>query len=257
MSSYGYCYNNPVVLTDPDGMKPGYPGSHNVAKHIINYNIYIYYAFEGSNNTSTIHFHNHSKGLAGSDARGKAIGAIGEGIFATRLTSKYAPNSSLSIGYKYRGFHHDLLQETKLFSAGHGAFQLKVNHTDQDGNRLSSKMDVLGGTMKNKRFGMGRISYEVKTNNPDTGIENIFNSFSTGVQQVTDRSKVVDAAVLVFDYDSFQVIRDLPATQALIKKLETNMNKRGERTTYLNLERNLSSESNRAYHALKDQIKNE
>jgi hypothetical protein len=38
---------------------------------------------------------------------------------------------------------------------------------------------------------------------------------------------------------------------------ETNINKRGERTTYLNLERNLSSESNRAYHALKDKIKNE
>jgi|GEM_PF-6333982 len=86
-SPYNYTNNNILNLVDEDGMAPSYPYNHPVSRVIRGYNKWIYWALEGSSNTSTGHFHAHSRGSSGIDARWKAIGAIGEGIFASRQTS--------------------------------------------------------------------------------------------------------------------------------------------------------------------------
>ena len=119
-SPYNYVLNNPLLLIDEDGRIPSYPQNHPVSKIVIAYSPNIWRGFWGANNTSLKHFHQWTRGNAGSDAYGKAIGAIGEGLFADRLTSSVKPlngvPSNLSFGRSVGGLQTDLLQETQLFS---------------------------------------------------------------------------------------------------------------------------------------------
>jgi RHS repeat-associated protein len=257
-SPYGYVLGNPVELVDPDGMAPesgpGYSANHPVVKAIRSYNEYIWYAFEGSNNTSTTHFHLHAKGLSGADGRGKAIGAIGEGLFATRLTSNTSETgSALYMGRKIGGLHHDMLQSTNLFTLKHGRFELKVNHTDINGVSRNSKVNVA----RTGFISQGTISYEVKTLSPKSDPAMLLSQFVTGVSQIAERTNVADAGVLVFDQAAWNVVYNSPHRADLMKaynSLTGLKNSHGNQVGFLRLENGLYDDSNKSYHALKDQI---
>ncbi len=258
-SGYSYAANNPVKFIDVNGEGPGFPQNSPISQAIIKYNPFIYQSFEYSNNTSTIQLYALAKGQAGADAYPKAIGAVGEAIFAQRLTSHWSEtNSNLNIGQRFSGYQVDLMQQTPLLRERDGAYglELKVNFTDFKGNPMSSKLSVL--TITNSDWGYGYISYEVKTIDPNSSIDKIYKSFATGINQAIDRTKVADASVLVFDTSAFRNLLNSPlGKEALIqlKRLTEIKDSMGEQRGFLRLENNLTSDSKKALYGVEDVIK--
>jgi len=233
-------------------MAPSYPYNHPVSQAIRGYNEWIYWALEGSNNTSTGHFHDHARGFSGIDARRKAIGAIGEGIFASRLASIPVYNSGLFIARSFGGYHHDLIRVTQLSRAGFGKFELNINYTDYVGNDMDYKLSLLREAPYYKAI----VSYEIKTLNPKGEKQYILQGLSRGIDQLEERLQVADAAVLIFDLDAFNAIKNLPETQSLLRKMESMKDDSGDRIMFLRLEKDLYLESLRSYHAIKGRIEN-
>lgn len=241
---------------------PGYPENHPVAQSVLNFNEYIWNAFEGSNNISTRGLHKTALGLDGGDGYSKCVGAIGEGIFAKRLvdggTSKYQVWQGITIG----SIHHDLITtipcvkvNTTNINAG---FTLKVNYTDQNGNPISASIFPYRADKQGIDMAVGAISYEVKTYSPNTAPVWIKQGFIDGIEQAIKRANQTgcDVGVLVFDLPAFNIIKNDVAVQAAISKLATIKNKYGEQKAFLRLENNLHYEADRAFYAIKDRIKN-
>lgn len=249
-----------------------YPVDHPVSQAIINYNIYIYNAFKASNNTSVRNFHQTSKGLNGTDGYGKAMGAIGEGLIAQRLLSI----PSLTLAEAHAGakvednrspgkiIFIDLLTVQNLPEAEDGYSYINLIYTDLNGNATSKRLRlqrnsssrVNGTTLINK----GVVAYEVKTYNPSNTSEVLFKSFVEGIQQTIHRAflRNVTAGVLVFDKDSFQKLYNSPyksRVDAILYKTQGMKNINNEQAVFIRLEKNLWSESNKAYHALIDKVK--
>lgn len=196
----------------------------------------------------------------------RASGAIGEGIMGRRILTGGASitGSSLFFGWNYSNYAHDLMQVTNLprvsFSGTEAKFELKVNFTSESGSPLSTQVTVSRSNTNwfTSLFTTGKISYEVKTNSPTSTPAAIGSSFTTGVQQVIDRSKAdgVDAGVLVFDKDAYEVIKNLPSVREAIIKLNANKNAAGEQMSFLRLESSLHYEAERAYYGIRDKIMN-
>jgi hypothetical protein len=266
-SPYVYVNDNPINLVDPDGRAPilpgpGYSKGHRVSQAIRDYNEWIWWAFEGSNNTSTIHFHFHVRGQAGADGYGKAIGAIGEGIFASRLTEgkMTLTSSAVYIGKDFAGHHHDLLRSTELRQTEKGSFVLKVDDTNKSGIVGFNKVTVpcrQGACWQS----YGRVSYEVKTLDPTKNTaSSILQQFTRGVDQVLARTNTssIDAGVLVFDMDAWNVAYNSelrPKMEAQYQRLVGHRNQYGEQDSFLRLESGLSRDSQRSYHALSNRIR--
>ena len=233
----------------------GYPAHHAVTQAFINFNPFIWKAFIASNNFSTIGFHNHVRGVGTGDSYGKSIGAIGEGIFAKRLSDDAGFTTFISQGSNKGGYQHDILQRTACFRIKIGStestFVLKVNYTDQDGERRSSDIWTFG---KDGKFSIGKISYEVKTVDEATNPYWIKKSLLDGVDQVKKRASIdgIDAGVLVFDYNAFQVIKDDPDVIAAIADLNSQKNSDNQQKAFIRLESGLRAEADRAYYALRD-----
>ena len=233
----------------------GYPAHHPVTQAFINFNPFIWKAFIASNNFSTIGFHNYIRGVGTSDGYGKSIGAIGEGIFAKRLSDDAGFTTFISQGSNKGGYQHDILQRTACFRIKIGStestFVLKVNYTDQDGERRSSDIWTFG---KDGKFSIGKISYEVKTVDEATNPYWIKKSLLDGVDQVKKRASIdgIDAGVLVFDYNAFQVIKDDPDVIAAIADLNSQKNSDNQQKAFIRLESGLRAEADRAYYALRD-----
>ena len=259
-SSYVYAANNPLRYIDINGEGPGYPESHPVSQAIIKYNPWIYQAFQYANNTSNIQLYNFAKGIAGSDAYGKSIGAIGEALFAQRLTAHISETTSnLTFGMRLGGYQVDLLQATTLYRSPDGApgFELRVNATDIYGKATSSMLSVLAST--NRVFTYGTIAYEVKTIDPNGSLDNIYKAFVGGVNQAIDRTKVADASELVFDKSAFSKLLNSPMGVDALKqlgRLTGIKNSQGEQRGFLRLENGLTSDAQKALYGLKDILKN-
>jgi hypothetical protein len=237
----------------------GYPVNHPVTQAIKGFNNYIWRAFVGSNNFSTKTFHKHTRGEGGADALGKSIGAIGEGIFAKRLNDAAGFSTFIAQNSRMGGYQHDILQRTVCFKATldpESYFTLKVNYTDGDGGNRAT--EVYTYKDKNSRFSVGKISYEVKTVDESSSVYNLKSAFEVGVTQVKDRALVngIDAGILVFDLDAYQIIKNHPDVIAALSDLESVRNSLGHQKAFLRLEPNLRYEAGRAYYALKDLIKN-
>jgi hypothetical protein len=241
---------------------PGYPENHPVAQSVLNFNEFIWNAFEGSNNISTKGLHKTALGLDGGDGYSKCVGAIGEGIFAKRLVDGGTSKNLVWQGITIGAIHHDLITtipcvkvNTTSINAG---FTLKINYTDQNGNPISASVFPYRANKQGINMAVGAISYEVKTYSPNTALVWIKNGFIDGIEQAIKRANQpgCDAGVLVFDLPAFNIIKNDVAVQAAISKLATIKNQYGEQKAFLRLENNLHYEADRAFYAIKDRIKN-
>ncbi|KIA91048.1 hypothetical protein OC25_23185 [Pedobacter kyungheensis] len=241
---------------------PDYPSNHPVSAAITAYNPWIYLAFSNSNNTSIRHFHKQVKGLAGSDGWGKSIGAIGEGLAASRITSwPTSPGFQYRVGFMAGTTHLDGLQWGVLFKTSTGiGWGLNVVNSDLNGNEVITKMEEPDGP---EVFGqkMARISYEIKTISPYNDPAYLWASFSEGIKQAEHRanSSGISASVLVFDTDSFLKLKNSTYGPQLLNRLATmfsRKNDNGEQKVYLRLEKSLYADARSSYFALAGRIKN-
>ncbi|MCZ4245327.1 hypothetical protein [Pedobacter punctiformis] len=239
-----------------------YTESHPVSQKIIAYNPWIYRAFIGANNTSVKYFHLVSKGLAGKDGYGKSIGAIGEGLFAQRVTTEYptSPGGNMRIGYWAGSTHIDALQEHFLPKVGGMYYGIMINYTDIDGNPKQQKMEY-PDLNHNTSMEIGRIAYEVKTLNVNkNSVETLYATFQEGVNQTVHRSKIngVNASVLVFDYNCWMKLMSSSYRQSVlntISNIYSIKNSSNEQVIFIRIEKNLWQDSNKAYFDLIDKIK--
>jgi hypothetical protein len=258
MESFKEDFNSSEIEFEPESW--GYPVNHPVTQAIKGFNSYIWRAFIGANNFSTIGFHKHARGEGEPLAYGKSIGAIGEGIFAKRLSDEAGFSTFITQNSKKGGYQHDALQRTVCFKLNSGSVQttfvLKANFTNEDGETQSSDVWTFGN--RNRRISVGKISYEVKTVDETSSSFNLIKAFKAGVTQVKDRVSVngIDAGILVFDYDAYQIIRYEPEVVVALADLNAERNVNNQRRAFLRLERNLRSEADRAYYALINLVKN-
>ncbi|SFA41396.1 hypothetical protein SAMN04488511_102313 [Pedobacter suwonensis] len=240
-----------------------YPETHPVSIAIANYNEWIYRALIGANNTSVKHMHLNSKGLSGSDAYAKGIGAIGEGIFAQRVTTEYptSPGGNMYIGYYINTTHIDALQEHFLPAVGGSYYGLQVNYTDIYGNPLSKKMEYPDPN-HSTTLEKGRIAYEIKTNSANRNSEStLYQTFLLGINQTVHRANIsgIDAGVLVMDFDAWKKLINSSYNQQVISRLNevyNIKNSKNEQKIYLRIEKNLWSDANKAYWDILGRIKN-
>ena len=235
---------------------PGYGTNHPVTTSIRTFNWYIWRAFEGANNISTIGFHNQARGLGSFGDYGKSIGAIGEGIVAKKIADEASFISFVSQNSRIGGYQHDIMLEVPLLIRnGVGTHDLRIHFTDENGNPESYTQDV-GSNSGRLKF--GRVSYEVKTYSEDTPINFLINGFEEGVQQVIDRTSAngVNAGVLVFDKNAFDVIKNDPRVINAMNRLNNLKTSNNQKQGFLRIESGLRQESNNAYYALVDRIKN-
>ncbi|MFD1256136.1 hypothetical protein ACFQ3S_04965, partial [Mucilaginibacter terrae] len=260
-----YSFNN----TD---FSENYPDSHPVSITVKNFNEYIWRAFKGANNTSLKNFHETAKGLNASDGYGKGLGAIGEGLFAQRLLSIPSLTRVRAVGGAVvqdnldlsKRIFIDLLTEQKLPEAQEGYSYINMIYTDVQGNSQNKNLKVqrnsqsrlMGTTMINTGF----VAYEVKTYNPSNTEAILFKAFTEGIQQTIQRAyfRNMTAGVLIFDKASFTKIYNSSyhsKIDAILQKVKNMRNINGEQAVFLRLENNLWNDSNNAYHALIDLIK--
>jgi hypothetical protein len=233
---------------------PGYGYWHEVSNTIRLFNPYIYEAFEGANNISTKSFHDHARGLS-PDAKRNSIGAIGEGIVASKLAKESSIFSLVDQNNRLGGYQHDIMLRVPLIKPNPAGFvDLKIHYTDEEGNpRVYDKNIRYSG-----RFRLANISYEVKTFSENTSYEYLLEGFLTGVQQVADRTSVsgVEAGLLVFDKSAFDIIKYDPRVKSAIVRLESLTTNSGSQKGFLRLINDLKPETERAYYSLIDRIKN-
>ncbi|WP_412465651.1 hypothetical protein [Pedobacter sp. KLB.chiD] len=251
------------VFTTNGSQTDTYPETHPVSVTIANYNQWIYRALIGANNTSVKHLHLNSKGLAASDAYAKAIGAIGEGIFAQRVTTEYptSPGGNMYIGYYINTTHIDALQEHYLPGAGGSYYGLLVNYTDINGNPLSKKFEYPDPS-HSTTLEKGRIAYEIKTNNVNrNSAATLYQTFMMGINQTVHRANIrgIDASVLVMDYDAWKKLLNSSYGQQVVAKLNevyNIKNDKNEQKIFIRIQKNLWSDANKAYWDILGKIKN-
>lgn len=254
--------NNYNVIEINNFQSNPYSENHPVSKKIIAYNPWIYRALVGSNNTSVRHLHLISKGLAAGDGYRKGIGAIGEGLFAERVTTDYptSPGGNMYVGQMVGGTHIDALQEHFLPKIGGSYYGLMVNYTDINGNPQHQKMQHPDLT-HNTALEIGRIAYEVKTLNANKNSEeNIYKAFLQGINQTIQRSKIngIDVGVLVFDSEAWRKLLNSNYKGSVLNKLNeisSLKNTANERIVYIRIEKNLWKDANSAYFDLLSKIK--
>ncbi|MCX2573586.1 hypothetical protein [Pedobacter sandarakinus] len=162
--------SNEFDVFTPSAILPGYGPSHLVSQAIKNFNPWIYYAFLGSNNTSLAHFHLTAKGMDAGDGYRKAIGAIGEGLFVSRLTSlPTSPPASLFIAKMFGTTHIDALVVRKIPFVNGSGYEIAINYTDLNGDYQQKRMKHPDGLTMGP-IKETTISYEVKTLNAAANI---------------------------------------------------------------------------------------
>ncbi|MDT3405429.1 hypothetical protein [Mucilaginibacter terrae] len=260
-----YAFSNPPI--------DDYPDNHPVSMIIKNFNQYIYSAFRQSNNTSIRHLHLTTKGLDGGDGYRKAIGAIGEGIFAKRVASipsismaRMLANAKMIDNFNPTNqIYVDLLTEHKYTEVENGYSFMIVNHTDRFGNPIAQKLKLRRNSLsRNMGFSIintGFIAYEVKTYNPSNTASNLWGGFKEGIEQTIERAffRNVTAGVLVFDKTSFTNLYNSSyhsQVEALLNRIKSMRNSNGDQAVFLKLEENLWIESNNAFYSIKDKIEN-
>jgi len=260
-TNFAFSSNGVNVYGNGPGL-PDYPSSHPVSAAIAAYNPWIYLAFSNSNNTSIRHFHKQVRSLAGSDGWGKAIGAIGEGLAASRITAwPTSPGFDYRVGYMVGTTHLDGLQWGLLLKTSSGTgWGLNVVNSDLNGNEVITKMEEPDGP---EIIGqkMARISYEIKTISPYNEPAYLWASFSEGIKQAEHRanSSGISASVLLFDTDSFIKLKNSTYGPQLLNRLAimfSRKNGSGEQKVYLRLEKNLYANARSSYFALMGRIKN-
>lgn len=220
-TNFAFSSNGVNVYGNGPGL-PDYPSSHPVSAAIAAYNPWIYLAFSNSNNTSIRHFHKQVRSLAGSDGWGKAIGAIGEGLAASRITAwPTSPGFDYRVGYMVGTTHLDGLQWGLLLKTSSGTgWGLNVVNSDLNGNEVITKMEKPDGP---EIIGqkMARISYEIKTISPYNEPAYLWASFSEGIKQAEHRanSSGISASVLLFDTDSFIKLKKSTYGPQLLNRL--------------------------------------
>jgi hypothetical protein len=233
---------------------PGYPFEHPVSLAIRNFNKYIFRAFLYSNNFSDIYFHNYARFQDSKDTYRKAIGAIGEGIMAQKVSDESSVISVVTQGSTKGGEQHDILVRVPLYKInGSGTHDLRVHYTESDGSPAAYTQKLSGD-----RFKIGRISYEIKTFSDDIEQRYIVAGFVEGVQQVYDRTGTLgaNAGVLVFDKNAYDIVKNHPDVVAALDRLNGFRDSNGNKKGFLRLENGLRNEVNRALYALIDRIKN-
>ncbi|PWS32826.1 hypothetical protein DF947_07070 [Pedobacter paludis] len=256
------CNSNGINIYGNTPSLPDYPANHPVSEAIASYSPWIYLALSNSNNTSIRHFHKQARGLAGGDGWGKAIGAIGEGLAASRVTSwPTSPGFQYKIGYMVGTTHLDGLQWGFLLKTGSGTgWGLNVVNSDLNGNEVITRMNKPDGpeVMGQK---IARISYEVKTISPYNDPAYLWASFSEGIKQAEHRanSSGISASVLIFDTESFMKLKNSIYAPQLMNRLAIMFSRKnvdGEQKVYLRLEQNLYANARSSYFALIGRIKN-
>ena len=136
---------------------------------------------------------------------------------------------------------------------GSGTQNLRVHYTDENGSSLTYNQEVASSS----RLKIAKVSYEVKTYSDNTAPAFLIDAFVTGVQQVEDRSAVteINAGVLVFDTSAFNVIKNSTQVINAMNRLNNLRNPDGQRRAFLRIENDLRQNTDRAYYALVDKIK--
>jgi hypothetical protein len=252
-------------FVEDETLAPGYPHNHAVSRAIAKYNGNIYRAFYTSNNTSTKQFHQHARGEGGSDARLKAYGVIGEGLFATWIM-QHVPaagirGSQLFSGFTLGGYHCDIVTGRWVgrdpVPGQTGYFQdVNVPYTDLQGNIKYEKLVTPGST------GVpyyAKIVYEIKTWSPENSNSWLIAATESAVQDILNRHPFADAGVLVINYDVYVKLASseyASRLQSALARLDIPRNQHGQKKCYLFLDKELFINTQKAYHALIDRIKN-
>jgi hypothetical protein len=273
-STYVSIGNDNLAVFSNNILAESYPDNHPVSLFVKNFNPYIFYSFQQSNNTSLKQLHETSKGTGTSDGYGKGIGAIGEGLFAQRLSIPpiFSTRVQSVLGAKIydnslppKITYVDLITEQDCPENQYGYSFVDLNFTDLNGSptskRLSLRVNNQSYMFATVRINKGLIAYEVKTYNPSNDESVLFKAFTEGVNQTIKRALIKDitAGVLVFDYDSFQKIYNSPVyktkVESVMNQLKAIKKYKFDQAVFLRLERNLWRDSNNAYHSILDQIR--
>lgn len=253
---------NGYDIYTPSVVLPDYDSNHPVSQAIYNFNPYIYYALLGANNTSLAHFHLTTKGMDAGDGYRKAIGAIGEGLFVSRLTSiPTSPPANMFVAKMFGTTHIDALVVRNIPFINGSGYEIAINYTDLDGNYQQMRMHhpdgLTVGPIKETT-----IAYEVKTLNAQANTpESLFKMLQEGVKQTRHRANIsyMSAAVLVFDQEAWKKLKNSnlgPQAINEITSMSTIKNSDGEQKIFFRIEEGLTKDANRAFFALKDRIKN-
>ncbi len=248
-----------------------YPDNHPVSVAVRNFNPWIFSSFRESSNSSIRYFHMTAKDLDSGDGYKKALGAIGEGLFAQRIAmipsisrSRLMVNAVVKDSYNpAEKVAVDVLSEHKFTEAEQGYSFMTVNHTDRYGNSINTKLKLRRNSLSHREgfmmINVGYVAYEVKTYNPNNTPLALWSGFQEGVRQTLHRAmfRNMTVGILVFDKAAFEALYNSPyrnQVDALLDKIKNLKNPNGDQAAFLKLEENLWLDSNRAFFALKGQI---
>jgi hypothetical protein len=263
---YSSSIDNWNLIVTPNYVSPGYPVTHQVSQTIINYNQYVWWAFEGSNNISTISLHHGIKnGDTNGDTYRKGLGAIGEGLFCQILWENevhllYPPPPNrfghFRFGHSQGGYRHDVFLHVPISRVSLAVnYSVPILYTDLQGQVQRADVNMIKSGLSSE----AQISYEVKTLGSQNAPRFNFDRIKDGIEEVKQRVAVSDIAVLVIDKDGFDVVMNSTYKDSLLSELavlNSYLNELGQQKIYLRLEIGLHENARRSYYAIKDRIIN-